>query len=157
MRYVSLAIFLFGFWIALSGHYTPMLLAIGAASSLLCLALAARIRIVDQEGHPVALLKRALFYYPWLMKEIFKSGWNVARIILHPDLPVSPTMTTIRAGQKTTAGMAAYANSIMLTAGSIVAGVSGSEFIVHALERDGALELEGGEMDRRTSEFEGGA
>jgi hypothetical protein len=33
MRYLGLAGFLFAFWLALSGHYTPMLVAAGAASS----------------------------------------------------------------------------------------------------------------------------
>ncbi len=32
MRYFSLAGFLFAFWVALSGHYTPMLVAAGVAS-----------------------------------------------------------------------------------------------------------------------------
>jgi len=32
MRYLSLAGFLFAFWLALSGHYTPALVKIGRAS-----------------------------------------------------------------------------------------------------------------------------
>jgi multicomponent Na+:H+ antiporter subunit E len=51
--------------------------------------------------------------------------------------------------------MATYANSITLTPGTITAEVSGNEFTVHALVRDGALDLEGGGMDRRVSQFEG--
>lgn len=155
IRYVSLGVFLFGFWIALSGTYTPMLLAIGAASTLACLWVASRIRIVDREGHPIWLLPRTLLYYPWLFKEIVRTGWKVTRIILDPRLPISPTMTVVRANQKTPAGVATYANSITLTVGAVPARISGREFTIHTLQREVAIELEEGEMDRRVTRFEG--
>ena len=109
------------------------------------------------EGHPIELFWGAITYFPWLFREIAKSGWSVTKVILHPRLPISPTMTVVRASQKTPAGMATYANSITLTPGTITVGVNGSELTVHALVRDGALDLEGGGMDRRVSQFEGTA
>ena len=92
---------------------------------------------------------------PWLIREIAKSAWAVTKIILHPSLPISPTMTVVRASQNTSAGIATYANSITLTPGTITVGVNGKELIVHALVVEGALDLEGGGMDRRVSRFEG--
>ena len=157
MRYVSLALFLFAFWLALSGHYTPFLMTAGAACSVLCVLAAARMHIVDGEGHPVELLPRAVTYFPWLFREIAKSAWGVTKIILNPRLPISPTMTVVRASQRTTTGIAAYANSITLTPGTITVGVSGNDLTVHALVREGALDLEEGGMDRRVRQFEGGA
>jgi multicomponent Na+:H+ antiporter subunit E len=148
MRYLSLAGFLFAFWIALSGHYTPMLVTAGAASAIVCLLAAIRVRAADAEGHPIELFWGAITYFPWLAWEIAKSAWAVTRIILHPKLPISPTMTVVRSSQRTPAGVATYANSITLTPGTITVGV-------HALVRDGALDLEGGGMDRRVSQFEG--
>jgi multicomponent Na+:H+ antiporter subunit E len=79
----------------------------------------------------------------------------VTKVILHPRLPISPTMTIVQASQKTAAGIATYANSITLTPGTITVGVSGRELTVHALVREGALDLESGGMDRRVSQFEG--
>lgn len=157
MRYLSLAGFLFAFWLALSGHYTPMLIVAGAASAVLCVLSAIRMRVADAEGHPVKLLWGAVTYYPWLIREIAKSAWTVTKIILHPRLPVSPTMTVVRASQKTSAGIATYANSITLTPGTITVAVSRNELTVHALTREGALDLEKGAMDRRVSQFEGTA
>jgi multicomponent Na+:H+ antiporter subunit E len=81
----------------------------------------------------------------------------VTKIILHPGLPISPTMTIVRASQKTAAGVATYANSITLTPGTVTVGVNGRDLTVHALVREGALDLEGGDMDRRVSQFEGTA
>ncbi len=155
MRYFSLGVFLFAFWLALSGHYTFILVSAGLGCAVLCVLLAGRVNAVDQEGHPLELLFGTVTYYPWLAWEIAKSAWSVTKVILHPQLPVSPTMTVVRASQKTAAGIATYANSITLTPGTITVGVAGNELTVHALVEDGALDLEAGGMDRRVSQFEG--
>ena len=155
MRLISLGGFLFAFWLALSGHYTAVLVAAGAASAAICVLAAVRMRTADAEGHPIELFAGAVTYFPWLIWEITKSAWAVTKLILHPRLPISPTMTIVRASQKSRAGVAAYANSITLTPGTITVGVNGNELTVHALVREGALDLEGGGMDRRVSRFEG--
>jgi multicomponent Na+:H+ antiporter subunit E len=157
MRYVSLSGFLLAFWLALSGHYSFALVAAGAISVLACLLAARRLRIVDREGHPIELFRGALTYLPWLMWEIAKSGWAVTKIILHPGLPISPTMTVVKASQRTGAGIATYANSITLTPGTITVGVDRDELTIHALVREGADDLEAGGMDRRVSLCEGRA
>lgn len=157
MRYLSLAGFLFAFWLALSGHFTPMLVVAGAASAVLCVLAAARMRAADAEGHPIELFPGAVTYFPWLAREIAKSAWAVTKLILHPRLPISPTMTVVRASQRTPVGVAVYGNSITLTPGTITVGVNGNELTVHALTRDGALDLEAGGMDHRVSQFEGTA
>lgn len=155
MRYVSLTAFLFVFWIALSGHYTPMLVTAGAVSAVVCLGAAIHMRVADDEGHPIELIPGLLTYLPWLIREIAKSAWSVTKVVLNPRMPISPTMTVVQASQKTAAGVATYANSITLTPGTITVGVEGSTLTVHALVREGALDLEDGGMDRRVSQFEG--
>jgi multicomponent Na+:H+ antiporter subunit E len=157
MRYASLAGFLFAFWIALSGHYTPMLVTAGAVSAIVCVLAAIRMRTVDEEGHPTQLFAGAVTYLPWLLREIAKSAWAVTKVVIDPALPISPTMTVVRASQKTPVGINVYANSITLTPGTITVGVEGNNLIVHALVREGALDLEDGGMDRRVSQFEGQA
>jgi multicomponent Na+:H+ antiporter subunit E len=156
VRYVSLGILLFIFWLALSGHYTAFLMSIGAASSILCVVIAARMRAIDAEGHPVHLFGAALTYFPWLALEIFKSAWAVTNIILNPKLPISPTMTVVAATQRTSVGIATYANSITLTPGTITTNVRGNELTVHAIVREGADDLQAGQMDARVTQFEGG-
>ena len=157
LRSFSLAASLFLFWLALSGHLTPLLLAMGIGSALVCLAVALRLRTVDLEGHPAELTLRAFLYLPWLAGEILKSAWAVTKIILHPKLPISPALTAVRASQRTSLGRAIYANSITLTPGTITVGVEGSTLTVHALQREGAIDLEGGAMDRRVGQFEAAA
>lgn len=155
MRTTLLAIALAAFWLALSGHYTPFLLFVGALCVLFTVWLAYRMHIVDEEGQPVELIMAAPTYWFWLFIEIAKSAWTVTWIILDHRLPISPTFTKVRASQKSAAGIATYANSITLTPGTITTGVSGDVLEVHALVKGGADDLEEGGMDRRVSQFEG--
>lgn len=154
MRIVSLGATLFIFWLALSGHYTAFLIAIGGVSAALCTALAVRLHLLD-DAHAVHLLPRALTYWPWLIWEILKSAWGVVTIVLNPRLPISPTLLAVKAGEKTPVGVATYANSITLTPGTLTVGVENDTLIVHAITRDGADDLESGRMDKRVRAFEG--
>jgi multicomponent Na+:H+ antiporter subunit E len=154
MRFVSLVIALYLFWLALSGYFAPWYMAWGLISAVATAMLALRMKVLDAEGYPMQRFGAALTYFPWLVWEIVKSCWSVTKIIVHPDLPISPTMTRVKASQPTTVGIATYSNSITLTPGTITTGVKGNILTVHALVYDGALDLEGGGMDARVTEFE---
>ncbi len=157
MRTVSLGIVLFLFWLTLSGHYTNFLLSVGVGCVVLCLLLVHRMGLIDSEGHPIAMLPRTLTYYPWLAWEIVKSSLGVAKIILSPSLPISPTMTLIKARQKTSVGIATFGNCITLTPGTLTTGVADDEVTVHALTRDGANDIQAGRLNQRVAKFEGSA
>ncbi len=154
-RYVSLTIALAVFWLVLSGHYTVLITFFGIVSVLGTVALAHRMAIVDSEGHPIQLLLGSLTYWPWLAWEISKSSFTVARVIVDPRLPISPTMVRVKAGQKSPIGVNIYANSITLTPGTISVEVERDEILVHAITQSGAADLEQGEMDKRVCAFEG--
>lgn len=155
MRLVSTFLVLFAFWLLLSGFFTAFLMVAGAVSALGVVLFGRRMDIADREGHPVHLAPRALLvYWPWLIKEIVKSAWQVSTIILHPSLPISPVLVRIPISQKTDVGRTVFANSITLTPGTISVEVGRDEILVHALTRSGARELAAGEMDRRVTEFE---
>ncbi|MDX2288295.1 MAG: Na+/H+ antiporter subunit E [Hyphomicrobiaceae bacterium] len=155
MRSLSLALCLMAFWLALSGHYTTFLISMGGVVTALCVVVARRMGVDDAEGHPIALLPRAILYWGWLWVEIAKSGWSVMRIVLDPRLPISPTMTRVRASQRTAVGLATYANSITLTPGTMTTHVDADLFTVHALVRAGADDVEAGGMNDRVTAFEG--
>ena len=55
MRIATLGVFLFVFWLALSGHHTPMLIGAGAVCAGLCVLAALRMRTVDAEGFPISV------------------------------------------------------------------------------------------------------
>ncbi|MBK6629790.1 MAG: Na+/H+ antiporter subunit E [Betaproteobacteria bacterium] len=147
---------LFAFWLLLSGYFTVFLLSAGAAGALSVLAFAHRMDVIDREGHPAHLGWKALFsYWPWLLREIVKSAWDVSRRILDPRLPISPTLARFAPTQKSELGLVIHANSITLTPGTIAVEVGDGEMLVHALTESGAAGLSGSEMDRRVTRLEG--
>lgn len=148
---------LYVFWLLLSGMYTPFLLGAGFASALAVAYLAWRMEVADREGHPSHLTLAAIGYWPWLVKEVIRSGWQVIRIIVHPRLPISPTLARFRPAQKSAVGLVTHANSITLTPGTVTIEATHEEFLVHALTREGAADLAGSEMDRRVARMEGSA
>ena len=155
LYFASAVVVIYAFWLVLSGHYTVTLMVIGLVCSVGVVALASRMAVLDKEGHPIYLLGRALWYWPWLIWEIIKAGVDVSKIILSPSLPISPTLINVRASQKSAVGLVTYANSITLTPGTVSVELEDNEITVHAITRAGAHDVAEGRMDRVVSRFEG--
>ncbi len=151
---INLGLFLFALWVLLSGHYTPLMLLFGVLSTLFVVFLATRADLIDRETQPILIKLSVLFYWVWLGREIIKSNIDVTRRILSPGLPISPTVFTVRAGQKTELGRVTYANSITLVPGTVTMDVDKDVFTVHALTREAAADLKRGEMNRRVCNVE---
>lgn len=158
MRQVISVIILFGYWLALSGHYEWWLVAFGAVLSVLLIVFCTMKGIGDSEGAPYGMIFRGLVYWPWLMWQILLSGLRVSRLILDPRLPISPALVRVDAKQRTAVGLVSYANSITLTPGtiSIEASEKGNCIWVHAIEREGAEGFADDPMNDRVAWFEGG-
>ena len=157
MRQVLSILLLFGYWLALSGHYDWWLVAFGAVLSVLVVIFCFYKGIADHEGAPYGFVLRGLVYWPWLLWQIVLSGLRVTRLILDPRLPISPTLAKVSVIPKTSVGLVTYANSITLTPGtiSIEASEKGQCIWVHAIERDGAEGFADDEMNRKVAWFEG--
>lgn len=132
-RYILLTLTMFGLWLLLSGHYTPMTTGFGVLSSLLVSYIVWRMDREDDYAFPLIYTLRLPVYWAWLAKEMFKSNVNVARIILSPKLPISPIMVPFRACMKSDLARMIYANSITLTPGTITTGTEGDILRIHAL------------------------
>ncbi len=152
---LNLGLVLYANWLLFSGHYDRLLLSLGFLSTLLAVAIAERMAIVDRETYPVPLNLQALLYWLWLAGEIFKANLDVARRILSPSLPIAPNVFVIKASQRTDVGRVTYANSITLTPGTICIDLEGDDIEVHALTQEAAEALQSGEMDRRVTQMEG--
>ena len=154
-RYVLLSLTLMGFWLILSGHYTPLILFFGVFSCAVVTVVAWRMDRVDRYPFPLGLTWKIPGYLLWLLREIFKANLNVARIILDPRLPISPIMVPFRARMKSDHWRRVYAHSITLTPGTVSIRVHGTKITVHAIADEVADELLEGEMDRRVTRLEG--
>ena len=151
---ILLSLSLAVFWLLNSGHYTSLILFLGAASIVIVLYIVHRMDVVDHESQPVHLTLIIPGYYIWLIKEIIISNILVVKHIWLGNKSISPVFKTITVSQKTDMGKVIYANSITLTPGTVTVSVDGDKFLVHALLQESIKDLEAGEMDRRVSQLE---
>ena len=135
--------------------FKPLILFFGLTSCLLVAVIVSRLQVVDKDESTMAIFARMVGYVPWLTVEIVKSNIDVARRIWSPTMPISPTIVTVHASQKTALGLVIHANSITLTPGTLSIDVEPGLIEVHALSADSLPDLQGGEMDRRVTRLEG--
>ncbi len=154
---ISLTAILFGAWLLLSGYFTALPISLGVLSVAVAVGIALRMDVIDHESHPVHLTWRIPAYWIWLLVQIVKSNFDVARTILGVGDPIAPNVVTVKPSQRTELGQVIHANSITLTPGTISVELEDGEITVHALTRASAEDLATGAMDGRVSKLEGAA
>ncbi len=149
---------LFGFWIALSGKLDAFHLALGLITAA-AVALATR-RLyrappqpmpADEFGRALLRWPRFLAYSVWLLWQIFRSAVQVAKLILHPRLPIAPRMVRIADDLPHPVARLTLAHSITLTPGTVTVDCDDEGMLVHAIDPEAAASLgsDGGPMADR--------
>jgi multicomponent Na+:H+ antiporter subunit E len=142
-------------WLLWSGHYTPLILALGAVSCALVLVLAGRTGFFDVDVYALHLGPRLPRFWLWLAGEIVRSNIAVARIVLSRKLPIEPTIVSIDASHLPVVSQATLANALTLTPGTVSLDVNRGMIEVHCLTRQVAAEVRDGEMLRRATALHG--
>ena len=145
---ILLAILLFAFWVVLSGKIDAFHLGIGAASAV-CIAFGTQhllLRapaIVSGDRHPLMAISwsRLFLYVLWLAWQIVLSSLQVAWLVLHPKMPISPRVVRFDTSLPHELTRLTFANSITLTPGTVTLDVEGDTFVVHALTTSSAEAL----------------
>ncbi len=151
---MSLVLVLAVAWLLWSGIYKPMILGLGILSIGITLLLAIRMNFfVHTEGLPKLML-RLPGYWVWLLKEILVSSFDVARIVLSPRLPISPTVITLTSDSAEELPQVILGNSITLSPGTITIDIDESEVLVHCLTEQGANDLKHGDLMQRIRRLE---
>ena len=149
---VTLFIVLFGFWLLMSGYYTPLILSLGVISCILCVYLTIKGKFLDNETLPIYFFPRLIQYTLWLIKEILKSNIQTAKVIIMKS--EEPELFSVKATQKTNEGKVTYANSITLTPGTVTTQIKNDIFEVHALTKDFGDDVRSSEMDKMVTWLE---
>ena len=149
MHYLFILVFLMLFWMLLSGHGEPLILAFGMLSSLLVTLLIARMD--SRDGEPATFRPgiRVMHYFGWLFWQVVRSNIDVARRIWNPSLPIRPSWQRLDTEVTTPLEKTLYANSITLTPGTLTTDVREDHFMIHSLTPEGIEALRKGEMERR--------
>lgn len=136
-------------WLLWSGLFKPLLLLLGLFSCILTFALVYRMGYFRNKLFALRFSFQLFGYWIWLSREILRSSLQVARIVLDPKLPISPTTIDIKSSSGHLVDQVILANSITLTPGTLALDVHEGVIKVHSLTEDGARDLASGEMDRR--------
>lgn len=136
----------------MSGQYSGLLIGLGVVSAGFATIMSRRINGHDDEGLPLHMMPRLPAYMLWLIKQIIVANISVGRVILSN----TPNMQLfwITASQKTQACIAAYANSITLTPGTVTVDIDGDRLLIHALNADFASDIKAGTMDKKVRDTE---
>lgn len=151
VRKVRLITLLVIAWLLWSGVFTPLLLGLGVFSCFLTAYLTRRMGYFDNDVFALRFGFRLLRYWGWLATAIVRSSIDVARIVLDPRLPISPTVIEIDSNSSHPVDLVILANSITLTPGTLALDAHQGIIKVHSLTRAGADELLSGEMGRRVA------
>ncbi|MCW8092755.1 Na+/H+ antiporter subunit E [Alteromonas sp. ASW11-130] len=145
MHYFSLASLLMILWLLLSGHYNPLMIGFGVVSVLITLLLSHRMRVIDEESHPVHLTGDLFKYWAVLVYKIFQANIDVVLRIIGVR-PIEPQLIRIPFPQQDDLSKVIYANSITLTPGSASIEIYPDSVLVHTISKEGAQALIEGEL-----------
>ena len=136
-----------GFWLVLSGHYTALILALGALSVGLVAWVASRTR---RDGGQVGLSPRQWLRLPgyvlWLEAEILRSAAAVTIQVWRPHPSLRPAVGLTPAPDLPELAQVIYANSITLTPGTLSMQLTDQAIRVHSLDRADLDSLRAGRM-----------
>ena len=140
----------YAFYLALGDPRSPFDLFTGAVAAVLAAAL---LRNVAFETTPVPTAAplaavRAIPFVPYLLWEIAKANAQFAYVVLHPSLPIDPSLDRIDASVGDGLSVTAFANSLTLTPGTLTVDAAGSELLVHSLTPDTREDLLAGGRER---------
>jgi multicomponent Na+:H+ antiporter subunit E len=149
VRVIILVLALAATWLVWSGLYKGLLLGLGLASVALTLWLSIRMGLHRKAVFALDLIPNMLTFWAWLLKEIVKSNFIVARVILSPSLPVSPTLLRIEPQLEGEVGLATMANCITLTPSTVTVDAYRGVLTIHCLTRNSAAEMRKSDMGAR--------
>ena len=149
IRLLILAVALVATWLVWSGLYKPLLLGLGVVSVALTLWLSVRMGLHHRAVYALDLVPRLLGFWASLLVDIIKSNFVVARIILSPSLPISPTLVQLEPELEGQVGRATLANSITLTPSTVTIDAHRGVFLVHCLTAESAHETRESDLGKR--------
>ena len=164
-RRVAQATALSGLWLVLSGELAVEFLAAGALAAVGGVAVSELLFRGTHEGRftpaPSSVgwllrtVARLAAYLPWLAYEIVVANAYVTWLVLHPRLPIDPTLVRFDTTLGSERGQVLLAQSITLTPGTVTVDASNGVFVVHCLSRRSREGLaEGGIQRKIASIFE---
>ena len=90
-----------------------------------------------------------------LVWQVLLANLGVARLVLHPRMPIDPVLLRFRTGWENSLPKVMLGNSITLTPGTFTIRIVDDVFLIHAIHEDLAASLLDGSMQRKVAEVYG--
>lgn len=156
---------LFGLWVAFSGVFLAEFLVIGLVAAVAAIAMSERLFGGTHEGlfspAPPRFLwfalvaLRVLLYVPWLAGQILVSNLHVVYLVLHPRMPIDPSLVEFDTTLTSEVAQVVLAQSITLTPGTVTVDASNGKFLVHCLSRTTRQGIADGVIQTRVAKLFG--
>jgi multicomponent Na+:H+ antiporter subunit E len=141
-RFFASSVIMFIFWIVVSSSIDVPHLLIGVLAALLIGYFSSDFLIQsEREIRYFKALPHFLFFIALLIIEILKANIQVARLVLDPSLPISPSIVKFKTKLRKDTSKATLANSITLTPGTLTIDIKGDTFYVHTLTKEAAEDV----------------
>lgn len=118
-------------WWALSGG-DPASFAFGLPAALLAAAVSLRLR---PPGGPAVRAGPLLAFLPFFIAQSLRGGWDVARRVYDPAMPLAPALFHYDVAAMPHAERMAFILMINLLPGTLAARLDGDDLCIHALDR----------------------
>lgn len=154
LKYVVTFLILFTFWVIWSGVFDAWHLSLGIISCIFITYISHDLIFEDKKlsTKNIIIAIRFTKYLLWLFYQIVLSNIHIAKLALHPRMKdyIDPHIIRFKTKLRKDFSLVTFANSIILTPGTITVLIREGQYFVHAID---AFVAEGlpGEMEERVS------
>ncbi|KAB3534149.1 Na+/H+ antiporter subunit E [Alkaliphilus pronyensis] len=144
------------FWLILSPALTVEAFIIGFIVCSGVVAFSKDLIFNEEETslYSLAGLKNFVLFIITLIVEIIKANFEVAKIVLNPRLPISPSFVTVPNSVKKDTNKVILANAITLTPGTLTVDLTDEGYIVHALTKEAGEGIKGSKLEAAVIKLE---
>ncbi len=120
-------------WLALTVPWQQAQVLAGALVAALAAVFVRPLLPAGFKGPGPAAIGRFLLFVPVFLAEMVKANFQIARVVLHPALPMKPRVLTAKTELVSDAGKMLLANAITLTPGTLTVDAEGDELVIHCV------------------------
>lgn len=159
-HYVRFAIYLYIFWLIISGSLQLKFLIMGAVACIVIAWVCTPLFMIDNISHTKKYflldipLISLIGYAFWLLKELILANLDVAKSVWKKEMPIEPQLLHFRVSMDNPVALVLLANSITLTPGTITLNVSRENiYEIHALTPTAAEGIRSGAMAKKVGKL----
>ena len=134
---VSAFVIFYVLWLVLGGINLQEVIVGALVSLVLALVLANLVGYELGVGSILTVVKFTVMYIPLFVWKLILANFQMAKIVLSPELPINPGFVVIKTGLTKDIAKLSLANSITLTPGTLSIDVDEDEVLIHWVDVQG--------------------